>query len=206
MSQRIAWVDWNKAILICLVVLGHAGSIFYPIIYLFHIPAFFFISGYLCNYEKAEAGSLRKSGPLIAGILLYNVLFMVVNAVYAFTTGVGIMHAVPGTSFEEIVIKPITGVVCVYYPSAPYSNPLCAQLWFVWVLVLLRLVGQPVIKMGGGENKAYNHHYIGLFNLYIVPYRMHISFFLPEQDSCRPSLFSYGQYGSWAYCPQSSKD
>lgn len=53
-NQRIVWIDFSKVICIYLVVLGHALS--YSVtnecylrnfIYLFHLPVFFFVSGYL---------------------------------------------------------------------------------------------------------------------------------------------------------------
>ena len=49
MRKRDVWVDWAKAILIWLMVVGHAGcdGISRDFIYAFHMPAFFIISGYL---------------------------------------------------------------------------------------------------------------------------------------------------------------
>ncbi|HON53348.1 MAG TPA: acyltransferase family protein [Bacteroidales bacterium] len=49
MPQRINWIDYAKVIGIYLVVLGHLpipeqGSVY---IYSFHMPLFFFISGFL---------------------------------------------------------------------------------------------------------------------------------------------------------------
>ena len=50
--NRIAWVDWVKALSIFFVVVGHVGSeSLRPFVYAFHVPAFFVISGYL--YKKA---------------------------------------------------------------------------------------------------------------------------------------------------------
>lgn len=47
--KRENWIDWSKAILIWLMVLGHAGLSGMPreFVYAFHMPAFFIISGYL---------------------------------------------------------------------------------------------------------------------------------------------------------------
>ena len=49
MKNRISWIDWAKAILISLVVLGHCGAdqMTIDFIYAIHMPAFFIISGFL---------------------------------------------------------------------------------------------------------------------------------------------------------------
>lgn len=58
-SQRIEWIDLSKTICIYLVVLGHAFSYSIPkecflrnFIYLFHLPVFFFVSGYLFRIKE----------------------------------------------------------------------------------------------------------------------------------------------------------
>ena len=59
-QQRINWIDWSKVFAIYLVVLGHLVQrtgielyIFY-FIYLFHMPFFFFISGYLFKVREGQ--------------------------------------------------------------------------------------------------------------------------------------------------------
>lgn len=48
-AKRIIWIDWAKAILIYLMVVGHCLPVKWQgtLIYAFHMPAFFVISGYL---------------------------------------------------------------------------------------------------------------------------------------------------------------
>ena len=75
-NMRYVWVDWMKSILIILVVLGHSGSLFTPYIYLFHIPAFFFVSGYLSDYSKPNQGKFSSSKYLIYAILIYNLFLL----------------------------------------------------------------------------------------------------------------------------------
>ena len=58
--NRIKWIDSSKAIAIMLVVIGHMiGDLENPVnrfILAFHMPFFFFISGYLSNAEKKWGG------------------------------------------------------------------------------------------------------------------------------------------------------
>lgn len=51
-TLKIDWVDIFKGIAITLMVAGHAGSPMNVYIYLFHMPAFIFISGYTYNGKK----------------------------------------------------------------------------------------------------------------------------------------------------------
>lgn len=51
-QPKIGWIDIFKGIAITLVVAGHAGSPINTYIYLFHMPAFIFISGYTYNGQK----------------------------------------------------------------------------------------------------------------------------------------------------------
>lgn len=137
-NMRYIWVDWMKSILIILMVLGHSGSLFTPYIYLFHIPAFFFVSGYLSNYSKPDQGSFSSSKYLIYAILIYNLFFIVLNGIKAYIGGIGLMHANGGTDFYELVIRPVLGITWCYYKGSPIPNPLCGQFWFVWVLLIMK--------------------------------------------------------------------
>src|SRR4030065_1660166 len=65
-SVRIAWVDHAKALGICMVVLGHTAGL--PafgmnLIYSFHMPLFFFLSGYLLkeiHLQQSLSGFLKR--------------------------------------------------------------------------------------------------------------------------------------------------
>ena len=64
MKQRIECIDNAKGILIVLVVWGHIlpdKSILKQFIYIFHMPAFFIISGILFNYSKILDISIWKA-------------------------------------------------------------------------------------------------------------------------------------------------
>ena len=54
MKDRIVWIDIAKGILICLVFLGHITqyqSMLSDVIFSFHMPAFFILSGYTFYYD-----------------------------------------------------------------------------------------------------------------------------------------------------------
>ena len=86
-KQRIIWIDYAKAVAIFLVVLGHS---FKPLggadlevknfIYSFHMPVFFFLSGYL--YKKSDivfGGYLKKNvRSLVFPYVLLNLLAAII--------------------------------------------------------------------------------------------------------------------------------
>lgn len=54
-NARISYIDNAKGILILCIILGHiytGGGGIHELIYVFHVPAFFIISGILFNYSK----------------------------------------------------------------------------------------------------------------------------------------------------------
>ncbi len=136
--NRINWIDWAKAILIMLVVLGHCKDLGYSyFIYAFHIPAFFFVSGYLANYEKEKTGTLKSTLPLVYAIGIYNAFFILLNIFTVGILGIGLnMESQDDFSFYKLVIKPLIGVVYV----RNWSDALVNQMWFVWVLILLKVL------------------------------------------------------------------
>ena len=66
MDKRIKWIDYSKAGLIYLVVLAHYGHIntnVENLICAFHMPAFFFISGYLHKSSDWSALGMPAGRP-----------------------------------------------------------------------------------------------------------------------------------------------
>lgn len=54
-AQRIEWVDFAKGLVIILVVLGHSiplSTDLSKFIFVFHMPFFFVIAGFLLNLDK----------------------------------------------------------------------------------------------------------------------------------------------------------
>lgn len=60
MKNRIGYIDMSKGLAIILVIIGHSS--FVPnnaklLLYSFHIPLFFFLSGFTLNVRKYETFS-----------------------------------------------------------------------------------------------------------------------------------------------------
>lgn len=116
MKQRIVWIDWAKALCITLMIIGHTfglvPELLNKMIYSFHMPAFFIISGYLFNPSK---GANVK--PLCKSLFM---LFILIIILYGITNGFCYIN--------EFYLFSYNGI-----------ENLMSHLWFVFVLVFLRL-------------------------------------------------------------------
>lgn len=77
--KRIAWVDIFKGICITLMVMGHSGSPYNTLIYMFHMPAFIFISGYTFSGSKYTFKQYvkKKFISLVLPMFLINTVYIV---------------------------------------------------------------------------------------------------------------------------------
>jgi len=77
-NQRILWVDIMRGILIILMVFGHCSAPFTRVAYMFHMPAFIFLSGYTARPEGQRFPFFlwkRVKGILIPYVF-WNVVFI----------------------------------------------------------------------------------------------------------------------------------
>ncbi len=136
-EERVAWVDVCKGICIVLVVYGHiaggletsgvfkVGSVFDRLrdwVYLFHIPAFFFLSG-LFAHKAAE----RPFVPFLRGRL--RVLFYP----YLLWTGIILISQMVVTSAVNTPASPTRALRCLWEPYG-------VGLWFLYSLFMISLL------------------------------------------------------------------
>lgn len=136
-NNRINWIDWAKCIAITMVVYGHIpqteGS--FPPFYIctFHIPLFFFISGYLTKTRLNTKEELKKcKHSLIIPYILYNIIFYPYWAIR--------LYIDQGISFSvfDYVIKPLIGLPFLQINSS-ISSSVNGAMWFIAVLLIMRL-------------------------------------------------------------------
>jgi acyltransferase len=126
-SQRTKWIDCGKGVGILFVILGHFVAPYLPLftwIFSFHMPLFFFLSGYVSNITKnAGKGSLRKI--LVTLIVPY--------FIFAFI-GLLISLVIPWwrpTSFKEVIYE-------IFYNVAPEGLHV-GQIWFLFCLAVVEV-------------------------------------------------------------------
>ena len=67
-KKRIAWVDWMKALAMYFIIAGHCWVPGNKYIYVFSVPCFFIISGYLSHKEERDKVFWGQRRSSVAGL------------------------------------------------------------------------------------------------------------------------------------------
>lgn len=135
-QNRIAWVDYAKFIGIFLVVLGHTAIPTQAVnfIYAFHMPLFFFLSGYLFVAEKFSSLSFfvkHRFSQLIVPYLCFSLI------TYLFWLFAGRKFG----SDAEADISVLTPLLGIFYATDTDNYLIhCGSLWFLPCLFLVEII------------------------------------------------------------------
>lgn len=168
-GQRIDWIDSFKAMGIILVVLGHnflpEGVIKY--IFSFHVPLFFFISGYLFkpqNYSGFISFLRKKVGTIL---LPYFCFFLISYAFWLLVTR---------NYIENFYTKPLKPLAGMFYSIGIKSwlQPNIV-LWFLTCLFVVEILFYILIRI---QNKKYLVAVLVIFSVlgyaakFFMPFRL----------------------------------
>jgi len=134
-SLRIKWADVGKGIGLLLVILGHLvtyGHSVFNWIFSFHMPLFFFLSGYVLKSEvKNLKPFLKKIGiNLIIPYFVFVIIGLVVSLI------------IPGwqpTSYKVVFLD-------VFYAVTPESLHV-GQIWFLFCLAVVQILFWLYLKL-----------------------------------------------------------
>ena len=80
MSSRVEWIDWAKFVGIALVIYAHIPNAFFgSFAFLFHMPFFFMLSGYLYKVRPFKEEIKRSWKALLVPYLAYNSLIFIIT-------------------------------------------------------------------------------------------------------------------------------
>lgn len=139
-TQRIVWIDWAKAILIALVCIGHL----YPpdiqkwLIWGCHMPAFFFISGYL--YRRHSVWETLVS--FVIPIAFYSLIIF----------GLHIVKDIIEKGYWDFMLDfghpwyRFFGQFFIRIRNNPYGDIPIIGMWFVIALIVCRLLSGDIKK------------------------------------------------------------
>ena len=143
--NRIVWLDYGKALAIYLVVLAHT-AIFKPVeafIYTFHMPFFFFMSGYLFSFDKYPSYLQFTKRRFKQLIIPYVILNLITYLLWFF-----VLRKVGDDANEAVsVFSPLIAAAVVNAKAMVHDVP----LWFLAALFVVENLYYLLYK-----NKRYN--------------------------------------------------
>lgn len=127
---RYNWIDWMKTIGMYLIILGHFFSIGHKYIYVFSVPLFFILSGFLSKKEESRILFWEK---IWHNLLLPMILMVLISAIIEGTMGLA------GILFPPITLD---DVLSGFWGLMIGSQKVLAGCWFIYTLVLLKCILQ----------------------------------------------------------------
>ncbi len=144
MKERILWVDIFKGLVIFFVVAGHANSPLSGFFYLFHVGAFFFISGFTTGFEKQKFldFSLKRIRSLLIPYFFTNAGFLILLA--------GISFAGIGGLFSRDPLPPARLPMAILQLVASAQTPeIGGATWFLLVLLAASILSWGLLFLSG---------------------------------------------------------
>lgn len=138
-QERINYMDIAKGIGILAIILGHTGRTFITLFFPFHVPLFFFVSGYFLNrIEKNSEFVKTKSRSLLLPYVVTSLILIIERSALSFLNG------------DYWVDELLNSFCSALYGSGSYENktifmigPIGA-IWFLlallWALVIVKLL------------------------------------------------------------------
>lgn len=148
-SKRENWVDIAKGIGIVLVVMGHAccPKIPHGIIYSFHMPLFFFLSGFFISRQcKNDFYTYLKKN--IKSLLLPYFYFNLISIAFNYIMSI-IFH-------KELLVGNVQDNLIGIFVGMRFGSPYHHVLWFLPCLFFAKMLAYPIFKLskiqfGGGK-------------------------------------------------------
>lgn len=171
-KQRIPWLDTLKGLGILCVVFGHSGHPYAYLVFTFHMPLFFFISGYLYQ-SKAPLGSylFRRARQLLLPYIFYTGVITLCFLCYDFFHARAIFWQwdalLLGGSKMEGAYGAFWFVTCLFATQILY-HLLCRFLRSPWLISLAVIV---CFFIAFWESRYHEHFFfpwnldVGLFGL-----------------------------------------
>lgn len=188
-NSRIKYIDIAKGIAIICVILGHLGiSNINKIVFTFHVPIFFFITGFFTNTNLSIKDFIKHKVKTLIIPYLFTCLVIIFLATLEY--GIFIDKESAIQTFKEWVYASIYGAGDSY--SYPFHIKAIGALWFLlatfWGSIFLRII--LTIKNGTGTKITI------VLILFIIGYWSRNLFWFPFsiQAGCCSTLFLYFGY------------
>lgn len=137
--KRDRQIDVLRTWGIILVIAGHSGSPFSTYIYTFHMPLFFFISGYLHFHRKEKPWGTFIRDKVKSLLIPYVVFWAVNNLIYYPVFRFLTTHTLPSFGWNNVL-----GLILGGHWLADYSSDF--QLWFLQLLFIASIVFEFIVR------------------------------------------------------------
>lgn len=164
-EKRLEFVDYAKGIGIILVVLGHTRFPYARnIIYSFHMPLFFMLSGYLFQDKKLEVSFLqyliKKLKGLYLPFLKFSIFYLLLNNFFVLIGFLPSNYRYEGAQFLKVLIENL-----FFLSDSQFSG----TFWFIRNLFAIEILMFFIYKMGCGiVNKRKNIFYFLVICIFII--------------------------------------
>lgn len=160
MKQRINWIDWAKSICMFLVILGHthictSQAIVIDIVYSFHIPLFFFLSGLLCKDDISFQSIKKDSKYLLLPYLFYGM------------SGLLIPYPIHLSELNLYLTKLMIG-----------TDASIGAIWFLPAIFICKQIGKMILRIYKQQRQTYYLLFFLSFLLVIIAHKYTLPFFL----------------------------
>lgn len=143
--MRLQWIDALKGIGIMLVVFAHHSL---PValdtyIFSFHMPLFFFISGFLFDFGKYAESSANFVKGRFRSLIVPYFCFAVITGLFYFLLDTAFQPGVTNIEFfENSILHGTSHILVAFGPAVSYNPP----LWFLTCLFVTELLFYGLIK------------------------------------------------------------
>lgn len=126
-SNRFYWLDWMKAIGIGLIVYGHFFSLYDIYVYVFSVPLFFLISGFLTKRETDNKVFWKKiTYNLVMPLLIICIINYLIRLVRVYII------------YSKIPENPLLFIIQMFVGI----HRAVGTFWFVYTLIILKVIFQ----------------------------------------------------------------
>ena len=124
-SERILWIDWMKVIGMYLIIAGHLFPIGYTYLYVFNVPIFFLISGFLCKRDNNNYFFIKKI------IFNYIIPIFIIRTIMYFWE-----------KYTYIAPNHFINIIDYWICILKGQQNCIGACWFIYTLILIKLLFQ----------------------------------------------------------------
>ncbi|MCX4328753.1 MAG: acyltransferase [Lachnospiraceae bacterium] len=189
-KRRIQYIDIAKGIAMICIVLGHLGN---PqinrVVFTFHVPVFFFITGYFINTSLSVKDFIKNKTRTLLCPYIFTCLAIIILATLEYQVFMGSTAA--KQAFWEWIYAAIYGAGDSY--SQPFYIKAIGALWFLWATFWGSILMRVLLIVQG---RAAGTRIIMVLVLFIAGYWSRNLFWFPFsiQAGCCAVLFIYFGY------------